>query len=37
MLRRDVTDQESHADPTEKDNLGRVTIHRVIHHPHPTN
>ena len=35
MLRRDATDQESLIDPAEEDNLGRVTIHRVIHHTHP--
>jgi hypothetical protein len=33
--RRYTTNKESPADPSEKDNLGRVTIHRVIHHTHP--
>lgn len=35
ILRRYATDQESLADPAKQDNLGRVTIRRVIHHTHP--
>ena len=35
ILRRYVTDQESLADPAKQDNLGRVTIRRVIHDTHP--
>ena len=34
ILRRYATDQESLTDPAEEHNLGRVTIHRVIHHTH---
>jgi hypothetical protein len=35
LRRRYITDEESLADPTKQDNLGRITIHRVIHHTHP--
>jgi hypothetical protein len=35
ILCRYATAEQSLADPTEKDNLGRITIHRVIHHNHP--
>ena len=35
ILRRYTTDEESLTDPAKEDDLGRVTIHRVIHHTHP--
>jgi len=35
LLCRYITDEESLANPAKQDNLGRITIHRVIHHSHP--
>lgn len=35
IVRRYATEKKSLADPAQEDNLGRVTIGRVIHHTHP--